>query len=414
MLSSLNPIDSAWSHLKNDDGIEKAIPLGVFAAKYGIPALFSLIGAYTGAGGRFTDDEGNVDLNFGGNAVLQDPATAGLIAEKELGDSGLERAGGALVGATQGFNPAAYIGTAGKGIKAFRAGRQAKIARAAKQAGDDAANAALRAGGNAAEVKQARILAEEAVLYPGVRNVQMAPGVVDSSMPLTGLVSGGVKRTTGRAVDATGRGFRRFGASRLGRGLGRGAQLTGQFQQRLIDERGDDGSPNPFAPFAGLALTQAPHAAVNTGGFGAFGEGGGAFGAGNVGGQASSFGQGQGIQDLANVDSNLSARREIFDPHGDYSTTRGQTLAARGMGQEGQFAGLGTKKGDNMKIGEQLLKEVNERIHKAHCGTELKADKKKADKKPAHGMVIVIGSKAGPGPSSNGKRDKLDSEKKKD
>jgi len=81
-----------------------------------------------------------------------------------------------------------------------------------------------------------------------------------------------------------------------------------------------------------------------------------------------------------------------------------------------------------MKIGEQLLKEVNERIHKAHCGTELKADvcpkckkencvcedKKKADKKPAHGMVIVIGSKAGPGPSSNGKRDKLDSEKKKD
>ncbi len=37
---------------------------------------------------------------------------------------------------------------------------------------------------------------------------------------------------------------------------------------------------------------------------------------------------------------------------------------------------------------------------------------KKADKKPAHGMVIVIGSKAGPGPSKDGKREKLDSEKK--
>ena len=40
--------------------------------------------------------------------------------------------------------------------------------------------------------------------------------------------------------------------------------------------------------------------------------------------------------------------------------------------------------------------------------------KKKGDKKPAHGMVIVIGSKAGPGPSKNGKREKLDSEKKKE
>ena len=36
----------------------------------------------------------------------------------------------------------------------------------------------------------------------------------------------------------------------------------------------------------------------------------------------------------------------------------------------------------------------------------------KADKKPAHGMVIVIGSKAGPGPSKDGKREKVDSEKK--
>ena len=37
--------------------------------------------------------------------------------------------------------------------------------------------------------------------------------------------------------------------------------------------------------------------------------------------------------------------------------------------------------------------------------------KKDDKKKPAHGMVIVIGTKAGPGPSTDGKRDKLDSEK---
>ncbi|MDB4345509.1 hypothetical protein OAA43_00375 [bacterium] len=83
----------------------------------------------------------------------------------------------------------------------------------------------------------------------------------------------------------------------------------------------------------------------------------------------------------------------------------------------------GTKKGDNMKIGEQILKEVDMRIHKAHCGTTHKADcptcgkgdckckdsTKKGSKKPAHGMVIIIGSKdAGPGPSKNGKRVKKD------
>ena len=41
-------------------------------------------------------------------------------------------------------------------------------------------------------------------------------------------------------------------------------------------------------------------------------------------------------------------------------------------------------------------------------------NEKSGSKKPAHGMVIVIGTKAGPGPSKEGKRQKLDSEKKKD
>jgi len=82
-----------------------------------------------------------------------------------------------------------------------------------------------------------------------------------------------------------------------------------------------------------------------------------------------------------------------------------------------------------MRIGDQLLKEVNTRMHEMHltkkdvCATCNKKDclgkmhcMAKADKskKPAHGMVIVIGSKAGPGPSKNGKREKLDSEKKED
>ena len=71
--------------------------------------------------------------------------------------------------------------------------------------------------------------------------------------------------------------------------------------------------------------------------------------------------------------------------------------------------------GDKMFVdrkGNEMLADVKFRIHKSNCGgTELKA-KKDDKKKPAHGMVIVIGSKAGPGPSKDGKREKLDSEKK--
>jgi hypothetical protein len=54
-----------------------------------------------------------------------------------------------------------------------------------------------------------------------------------------------------------------------------------------------------------------------------------------------------------------------------------------------------------MRIGDRMLKEAQDKMNESG----------KKDKKPAHGLVIVIGSKAGPGPSTDGKRDKLDSEK---
>ena len=99
--------------------------------------------------------------------------------------------------------------------------------------------------------------------------------------------------------------------------------------------------------------------------------------------------------------------------HADKQIWQGQEWS----GQHGQ-----TKKGDNMKIGEQILKEVDLRIHKAHCATH-KADDcpkckgkkgcqcgdntKKGSKKPAHGMIIVLGAQGtGPGPSKDGKRTK--------
>ncbi len=393
MSTSSYAIDSAWFHLGQDDKIEKFIPLAALA----VPAAFGALGAYTGAGGRFTDDEGNLDLNFGGNAVLQDPLTGGLIAEKELESSFGDRLLGGAVGATQAINPFAYAGAAGRGIKGLRAGRQSNLLSNASKAGDDAARAAAQAGGSAAEIKQARILAEEAVLYPGVRNVQVAPGVVDSSMSLGGMG----RRAAGGAVDATGRGLRGLGASRLARLGGRAAQLAGQFEHHL-------GGLPPFFPPDGEDPPDTSGFEDYTGGAGSGQSGAGAFGAG--GGAASGFGQDYGVGDLSSQFSNLTERKEIFNPTGS------------AFEQQAEFGGFG--KGDNMKIGEQILKEVTERMNDEHlakakcpkCGKDC-IDKMhcmaKADKKPAHGMVIVIGSKAGPGPSKNGKRQKLDSEKDK-
>ena len=107
-MSSSYAIDSAWLHLENDDKIEKFIPLA-----FAIPAAIGAYGAYRGAGGRFTDDQGNFNLNFGGNAKMVDPLTGGLIAEKELGSSFKDRALGGLVGATQAINPFSYVRGAG-------------------------------------------------------------------------------------------------------------------------------------------------------------------------------------------------------------------------------------------------------------------------------------------------------------
>ena len=59
-----------------------------------------------------------------------------------------------------------------------------------------------------------------------------------------------------------------------------------------------------------------------------------------------------------------------------------------------------------------MYKTVCPACGKKNCTCkEYKNKKDDSKKKPAHGVVIVIGTKAGPGPSTDGKRDKLDSDK---
>ena len=145
-------------------------------------------------------------------------------------------------------------------------------------------------------------------------------------------------------------------------------------------------------------LSKLPDGSVDTsGGYG----GQGAFRAdAAVGGPTGGFAQGYGMQDVSNVTGNRMGEDAIWtDTAAQFQGQHGRgSMAQRSVANQGAFGGFG--KGDYMKIGERMLKEAEENMYKKEEG-----------KKPAHGMVIVIGSKAGPGPSTDGKRDKLDSEK---
>ena len=353
-MSSTYAIDSAWDMLHSDDKIEKVLPLAALA----VPAIFGGLGAFSGAGGRFINPEtGKVDPGLYADPKFQDPLTGGLIGERKVGgDSKEDRMAGAAVGALQGLNP---ISLAGRALK--------PASRGAKR---------LRAGKSSPTV------------------TQVSPGVTDTTFSRRQVLNNGIRDRAARGLDVAGK----YGQKGLNV-AGRGAQFAGFAEEQGLGDLaaglagGYAMGKLPQAPTTGFAAQMGTTGAAPT----------------------------QGTQVSGNADP--YALREIYKP---------QT----GSAFEGQkeFGGLGVQKGDNMfrkNIGEELLNEAAYRLHKAHCGTELKADcpkdckgcpkcdgdnKKKADdkKKPAHGMVIVIGSKAGPGPSTDGKRDKLDSEKKKE
>jgi len=357
-MSSSSPIDSAWSLLQNDDKIEKVLPLIPLA----IGAGFGAAGAFSGAGGRFINPEtGEVDPGFYADPKYQDPLTGGLIAEGEVGDTPFstgntnqDRFLGGAVGALQAFNP---IGMAGRALKP--ASRGAK---------------ALRAGKSKPTI------------------TQVSPGVTDTTFSRRQVLNNAVRERAARGLE---------GAGRLGqKGLnvaGRGAQFAGFAQEQGLGDLA-------AGLAGGYAMGQLPQPAT---GFAS---------------QMGSAGAAPSQQTPVSGNADPYALREIYNPQ-----------AGSAFETQQEFGGLGLQKGDNMfkqNIGEELLNEVAYRLHKAHCMTEQKADcpkgckgcpncdgddKKKADskKKPAHGMVIVIGSKAGPGPSTDGKRDKLDSDKDK-
>ena len=350
---------------------------------------------------------------------------------------------GAASAAGSFVNPFAVVGAAGKGAKALGGAATSRVSRLAGAGQKKVGEGISRLGARGTE-RAGRKAAERAMARGGTGNVTLAP--YDPSVRAARESAVGLTDKFGRKIQQ--RGQSRIDDALAAQGKRRGeflesmrpSSLAGRGRMSGYPYRalqgfgrtplGQAGADALYATLGAGALNQLPdHSADFSGGYVGSGNAG-AYGA--VGGETGGYGTGYGMGNLANVSSNTPIDREVFDPYRDYSTSRGQLLAGRGMeGQQGQFAGFGTKKGEHMfvnKIGDEIMKELTARIHKANCGsTELKADcpkcgkeckcdeAKKADdkKKPAHGMVIVIGSKgAGPGPSKDGKREKLDSEKK--
>jgi hypothetical protein len=364
-MSNTHAIDSAWEVLQSGDKVEKFAFL--------IPPALAAYGGYQGF------------KNVRENQVT-DPVLG--IKVREGGDSRLSTAAEFGSGAAQGLGLGAATRKLGQGAaKLF--GRNVGSARAKQEAADQAARLAAskaRTSTPAPLLSRRRIdrdispQGRQQLFTDAERAAQAARNV--SSAPLSRF-----GQKVGQKIDDKAYGLAATaGAARVG--------------AELLPE-----AKNIVAGLGGAyAMSQLPQAST---GFGAQSQMGAVGAAPSQQSQVSGNKQGYGL-------------REIYAP------------VSGAFEDNPEFQGFGVQKGDKMfreNIGEQILKEVTERMDKAHCGTELKGDcpkdcpgcpackgddKKKADKKPAHGMVIVIGSKAGPGPSKDGKREKLDSEKKKD
>ena len=214
------------------------------------------------------------------------------------------------------------------------------------------------------------------------------------------------------------------------RGKVMGIPKTQGLAYRGIQGLGHSGMPEAGAAFAMMNLNNLFN--PNDGGGG---------GDNNMSGGTTGFGTGfggagGGINDISNVQGNSLGEKQIWNPEGYRGTSMGANLEQQHQGN--LFGGFGIGKGDTMFVnnkGNEIKKEVIKLMYKEKCPKCDKASctcddekkavcsscgkmqkmcgcEKKAEKKPAHGMVIVIGSKAGPGPSKDGKREKLDSEKK--
>jgi hypothetical protein len=382
MSESSYAIDSAWSLLQNDDKIEK-----IAFAPLLIPGAMALYGGYQGyknvKDNKVTDPflgikVGEGDDSFGSNLA-------------EFG-----------TGVAQGFTVGGLLGSGAR-----RAGGKVAARHSAREA--------------------AAIRAREEAKQKAARDLVGAPsfGPLTSRQSLNQAAALGPGKTGSYATSMGNQAYRAAGGgkppSRLASKFDNMANVNRKRGMQGAVALGATGLVADYAPkllgaLAGpLAQTALPSAGgVDTSGYG-----------------ASSAGATGATNTPVIGNRNKYHEQDIWQGK-EWSKQHGGNMAVA-TGEEMYIADR-LLKGEKMftnRLGNELLNEVEYRLHKAHCDTEQKAEcpkcgkedcvgkahcMNKADdkKKPAHGMVIVIGSKAGPGPSKDGKREKLDSEKKKE
>tara|TARA_R110001592_G_scaffold62143_1_gene189950 strand:- start:7709 stop:8944 length:1236 start_codon:yes stop_codon:yes gene_type:complete len=408
------PIDAAFSVLKPEEEVRKIFPVAA-ALPYVIPAAAAIYGGIQGA------------KNVRENKVT-DPVLGTELAEGD--DSFLSNLGEFGTGLAQGFVP-------GVGAKAGAryAGKKALAAGAAKQAPKKVA--AKRSADKARAAQQQRMSAR--AQRDELNRLHTTPMVQGSR---------GQRLHQQRMADlnrqvASNRPELLFddaaNAAALARRTGAGNRFAGNMLTGLGKPMGPRGlgfvgaglATGGGLAYAGHQIGQGLDGMFAAGGGGS-GMGGGGSGMGGQQHQQGQFGLGQqsgGIQGVNNVGTTGVDNNKIFDQ------VQGSNF---GNKQKGEIMTFTNKEGNEM-----LLKTL-ELFEKASCGTEHKSvcpkcgkanckcdeekkaecpkcgknckcdEEKKADdgdkkKKPAHGMVIVIGSKnSGPGPSTEGKRDSKD------
>lgn len=343
------PIDAAFSVLKPEEEVRKILPLAALAP-YVIPALMAAYGTHQGVK--------NVKEN-----KITDPVLG--VMSREGGDSALSNLAEFGTGFTQGFVP-------GKAAKAgARAGGKALAGRTAKRAAQkEATRNTQRAATERALTQQ--YMGQGMNRAGATKHAQYMSRQIHPTTPIS--ASPGIGS---RSLTALGQPMNRRGLGFVGGGLATGAGIA-YGAHKLADTLG-----NMFA--AGGGGTAAPSGS----GMGGGGTGQGQFSL--AGQQPSDF------QNLENLGVGQGKRRKIWEkdsPDAFGTTQKGETMTFTHYD------------------GNEMLRKTLEDLDKMHCGTEQKAEEDKGDKKskkPAHGMVIVIGSKnAGPGPSTDGKRDSKD------
>lgn len=369
-----SPTDAAWDVLQEGHRVEKILPL--------LAAGALAYGGYQGAknaGVRVNRD----GISLDDEASIVDPTGGYLYDSGAIDDpTGAQRAMAFATQAVPFGAPALKVG--GKAFRVARGARAADKATDATRAAQQSANFARTSAKN----------------NPGATALNDARFAQAS-------------KAHQRAIAA------RAKAAKLGQAGGRGkyalagagGAVAGALGSRLLDLTNNNEQQVPQMTGMSPGYAGAGAGASGTGGYQLDQAGGGIGGVQNVG-------VGQGArQDIWN---DVNWNQQQPDP---FANVQWQDPNSQASSQK--------LTGEYMDLGEFLLKSaINDMERKASCpncgkmekmcgcekkaecpkcGKNCKCDTKKADskKKPAHGMVIVIGSgKAGPGPSTEGKRDK--------